>query len=169
MFRTTALVALLALVSSTREASAQRRAPGQPSTETSEVSVHARLGTKSYTSNIAGTCKHEPSASIYDLPAALYLVEAAGGDGSEIKQLNFTLWRPKNGSADQVSLSLSAGSSSTSIDVNPRSAPIGAASVELKPLGSGGTFEVKGKDSKGSPLNLTISCPVFAAVEAAGG
>jgi hypothetical protein len=169
MFRFTGLAALLALASGNREAAAQRRAPGQPATETSEVSVTARLGTKSYTSHIAGACKHEPSASIYDVPAALYQVEATGGDNSEIKQLNFTLWRPKNGSADQVSLSLNAGSSSTDIDVNPRSAPIGAASVELKPVGVGGTFEVKGKDSKGSPLNLTISCPVFAAVEAAGG
>jgi len=169
MLRITALVALLALVSSPREASAQRRAPGQPSTETSEVSVIARLGTKSYTSHIAGSCKHEPSASIYDTPAALYMVEAAGDDGSEIKQLNLTLWRPKNGGPDQISLSLGAGTNTYRIDVNPRAPAAGAATAELRKEGAGGTLELKGKDAKGTPLNLTISCPTFAAVVAEGG
>jgi hypothetical protein len=36
-------------------------------------------------------------------------------------------------------------------------------------VGSGGTFELKGKDAKGAALNLTISCPTFAAVVAEGG
>jgi hypothetical protein len=158
---------LLTFVAAT-EAAAQRRAPGQAATESTEVSVIARVGSKSYTSRVPGTCKYEPSASIYDLPAALWMVEG-GSTGSEIKQLNLTLWRPKNGSADQVSLSLQAGSSSTHIDVNPRSKPVGTGTVELQPQGSGGKFELKGKDAKGINVNLVITCPTFAAVEAAGG
>jgi len=169
MLRITALAALLAMTSGTREAAAQRRAPGQPADETSSVSVIARVGTKSYTSNIAGTCKHEPSASIYDTPAALYLVEGAGDDGSEIKQLNLTLWRPKNGSPDQISLSLGAGANTYKIDVNPRTPGVGSATAEFRKEGGGGTLEVKGKDAKGTPLNLTIGCPTFAGVEAEGG
>jgi|GEM_PF-5305131 len=121
MLRITTLAALLALASGAREAAAQRRASGPPGTESNEVNVIARLGTKSYTSNIAGTCKHEPSASIYDIPAALYLIEAAG-----------------------------------------------AATAELRKEGAGGTLELKGKDAKGTPLNLTISCPTFAGVIAEG-
>jgi hypothetical protein len=169
MLRITVLAALLALTSGTREAVAQRRAPGQPAGETSAVSVIARLGTKSYTSNIAGTCKHEPSASIYDTPAALYLVEAAGDDGSEIKQLNLTLWRPKNGSPDQISLSLGAGGNTYKIDVNPRTPAAGSATAELRKEGAGGTLELKGNDAKGTPLSLTVSCPTFAGVVAEGG
>jgi hypothetical protein len=164
-----AMAGILLLVSGTREASAQRRVPGQPLTEGTEVSVVARVGTKAYTSKIPGTCKYEPSASIYDVPAALYSVEAQGGAGSKIKQLNFTLWRPKNGSADQISLSLDAGSRSSRIDVNPRAPAIGGASVQLQPVGPGGKFELKGKDASGKPLQLTIDCPAFSAVEAAGG
>jgi hypothetical protein len=151
------------------QAAAQRRAPGQPATESTEVMVVARVGSKSYTSRVPGTCKYEPSASIYDVPAALWMVEGAGSSGSEIKQLSLTLWRPKDGSADQISLSLQAGSSAAHIDVNPRSKPVGTGSVELQPQGSGGKFELKGKDAAGTPVNLTISCPSFAAVEAAGG
>jgi hypothetical protein len=170
MLRFTPLAALLILAVGTREAAAQRRAPGASAgTEGSKVSIVARLDSKSYTSQVSGSCKHEPSASIYDVPAALYMVQAQGGEGSEIQQLSLTLWRPKNGSADQVSLSLQAGSSSSRIDVNPRNKAVGAATVELKPVGSGGTFELKGKDAKGAALNLTISCPTFAAVVAEGG
>jgi hypothetical protein len=167
MLRFIALAALL--LASTREAAAQRRAPSAAVAESSQVSVLARIGSKSFSSRISGSCKHEPSASIYDVPAALYMVEAQGGGSSEIKQLNLTLWRPKNGSADQVSLSLQAGSSSTRIDVNPRSKAVGAATVQLKPAGTGGTFELKGKDAQGTAVKLTIGCTEFAGVEAAGG
>jgi hypothetical protein len=170
MLRSTPLIAILALVSVTQAASAQRRAPGsQPAEEVTDIGITARLGSKSFSSKVSGTCKHEPSASIYDVPAALYTVEAQGGNGSQIKQINLTLWRPKNGSADQIFLSLSAGSSSSRIDVNPRGSGVGAGSVRLEPAGSGGKFELKGKDAKGRPVSLTISCPSFAAVEAAGG
>jgi hypothetical protein len=169
MLRFTPLAALILLASGAQQLMAQRRATGQPITENSEVDVSAQVGSKSYSSSIAGTCKHEPSASIYDVPAALYMVEAQGAEGSQIKQLNLTLWRPKNGSADQVSLSFDAGSGSSRIDVNPRSKAVGQATVELKPAGSGGTFELKGKDDKGKALNLTITCPTFAGIEAAGG
>src|SRR5215210_9363730 len=108
MLRLTPLAALLVLVG-VREAAAQRHATGQSAdTDASKVHVVAHVGTKSYTGTVPGTCKHEPSAAIYDVPAALYMVEAQGASGSDIKQLNLTLWRPKNGSADQISLSLEA-------------------------------------------------------------
>jgi hypothetical protein len=173
MIRFIALAGLLLLVGGTREAAAQRRVAGhaaQPAlSDSTELSVRAQIGSKSYSARLTGSCKHEPSASIYDIPAALYTVEASGGEGSEIKQLNLTLWRPKNGSADQVSLSLQSGSRSTRIDVNPRSKAVGTATVELKPAESGGTFELKGKDAKGTPLQLTIGCAEFAGIEAEGG
>lgn len=151
------------------QAVAQRRAPGQPTTESTELSVSAHVGSKSYTSSVPGTCKYEPSASIYDLPAALWMVQGEGSNGSEIKQLSLTLWRPKNGSADQISLSLQAGSTTSRIDVNPRAKPAGTGKVDVQPEGSGGKFELKGKDAAGANVNLTITCPSFAAVEAAGG
>lgn len=170
MLRSTFIGILLLVGTVAQDAAAQRRTPGHPAAEPgTEVSIIARLGTKSYTSRVPGICKHEPSASIYDVPAALWMVEGEGADDSEVKQLRFTLWRPKNGSADQISLSLEAGSSSARIDVDPRNKPVGAATVQLQPVGSGGKFELKGKDAKGTTVNLTISCPMFAGVEAEGG
>jgi hypothetical protein len=156
-----------------RDATAQRRVPavGNPTaaSEEANLTIIARVGTKSYTSTLPGTCKHEPSASIYDVPAALYMVQANGPDAGGIKQLSLTLWRPKNGTADQISLSLQAGSHSARIDVNPKTPPVGTASVKLQPAASGGKFELQGKDAKGTQVFLTVSCPMFAGVEAEGG
>lgn len=155
-----------------QDAAAQRRTPARGAAQSegaTEVSIIAGLGTKSYTSRIPGTCRHAPVASIYDVPAALWSVQASGSDGSEIKQLSLTLWRPKNGGADQVSISIAAGSGSSRIDVNPREPHVGSAEVKLQPVGPGGKFEVRGKDADGAKVNLTISCPTFSAVEAEGG
>jgi hypothetical protein len=172
MLRSTTAALLLLAAATAADAAAQRRVSGnseEPATGSSELRIIARLGPKSYTSTLPGSCKHEPSGSIYDLPAALWMVQTEGPGTGEIKQLNFTLWRPKNGSADQVSVSIDAGATSTRIDVNPRDKPVGQARVELQPVGSGGRFELRGKDAKGANVNLTITCPTFDAVEAEGG
>ena len=172
MLRSTTAAVLLLAAATAADAAAQRRVPGnpqEPATGSTELSVIARLGTKSYTSTLPGSCKHEPSGSIYDLPAALWMVQTDGPGTGEIKQLNLTLWRPKNGSADQVSVSIDAGATTARIDVNPRGKPVGQASVELQPVGSGGRFELHGKDAKGANVNLTITCPTFEGIEAAGG
>jgi hypothetical protein len=172
MFRSS-LAAVVLLATLTQAATAQRRLPGRtsPTAETgnADISVIARVGTKTYTSKLSGNCQHEPEASIYDVPAALWTVQAGGSKGSGVKQLNLTLWRPKNGSADQISLSLEAGSSSTRIEVNPRNRPNGAASITLQPMGGGGKLELRGKDAKGNKVNLTVGCPMFDAVVAEGG
>jgi hypothetical protein len=170
MLRSTPLIAILVLVSGTQAASAQRRAPGsRPAEEVTDIGITARLGSKSFSSKVSGTCKYEPSASIYNVPAALYQIEAQGPAKGEIKRLNLTLWQPKDGSADQVSLLLETGSRTSRIDVNPRSAATGNASLRIKPSGEGGSLELKGKDAKGTPLSLTIDCPTFSAVAAEGG
>jgi hypothetical protein len=171
MIRSALIGTLLLVGTAAQNASAQRTAGGSAGTGTegtTPVSIIAQVGLQSYTSRIPGTCQHEPTASIYDTPAALWTVEAAGSN-SEIKRLTMTLWRPKNGKADQVSVSLETRSGSNRIDVNPRARHVGAAKVEVKQIGGGGKIELKGKDAKGRKLNLTISCPTFTAVEAAGG
>jgi hypothetical protein len=169
------LIGILLLVGTVaHDAEAQRRAPTGPATTagrpgSTEISIIARLGTKSYTSKLPGTCRHAPTASIYDVPAALWMVQTDDSDGSEVKQLNFTLWQPKNGTADQISVLVEAGTTSNRIEINPRDPPVGAATVQLQPIGPGGKFELRGQDATGTKVYLTISCPTFGAVEAEGG
>src|SRR3954452_15682282 len=123
MTRSTLSAMLLLISVVARDAVAQRRAAGQqPSSDppVSQIHVIARLGSKTYSSNLPGSCKHEPAASIYDVPAALWTVEAGGAAGSSVKQLNLTLWRPKNGTADQISLSPDPGLNPNRVVIQPR-------------------------------------------------
>ena len=165
-----AFVLTIALLAHPRvEAAAQRLAPTGSAEASQPLTVTARVGGKSYETSGPGSCKHEPAASIYDVPAALWMVEYGNRADERIKQLNLTLWRPKDGSPDQVSLSLETSSSSHRISAGGKGDPVGSATVKLTPKGPGGRFELKGKDADGDKVEVTISCPAFAAVEAEGG
>ncbi len=161
MLRSFSIAPLLLLATAIPDAAAQRTG------SQGIVSVSAQVGGKSYEATGAGRCRHSPSASIYDVPAALWMVEQSGA--GSIKSVNLTLWRPKNGSPDQVSLSLETGSSSHQINSGGRAEPVGSATVKLSPLDSGGRFELKGKDGAGAKIAVIITCPTFTGVEAEGG
>ena len=168
MNRSAAALTLALLVSSSVDGAAQRRsntsgAPGQP------LTVSVRLDGKAHESTGAGSCKHTPAASIYDIPAALWMIEYRNPAAREMKQLNLTLWRPKDGSPDQISLAFEAGSSSYRISSGGRAQPAGKAKVKVSPSGSGARFEVKGKDAEGRKVEVMVTCPALAGVEAEGG
>lgn len=161
-------LALALLLSAPVDGMAQRRsdvstAPGKP------LTLSGSIGGKAYQASGPGTCKHAPDASIYDLPAALWMIEFANPRGPDIRQLNLTLWKPKDGSPDQVSLSLETARSTHRISSGGKTQPAGSATVTLSPRGSGGSLELKGKDADGRKIELTINCPAFTGVEAEGG
>ncbi|HEU4682587.1 MAG TPA: hypothetical protein VFS51_12605 [Gemmatimonadales bacterium] len=131
--------------------------------------MSARVDGKTHNTTGPGTCKHAPEASIYDIPAALWMVEYSGQSGDGIKQLNLTLWRPKDGSSDQVSLALQTSSSSHRISAGGKAEPVGSATVKLSPYGAGSRFELKGKNAEGTKVEVAIDCPAFVGVEAKGG
>jgi hypothetical protein len=163
MVRSIFFSALLCLAAWTSEGAAQR-AQGEGS-----LSISARLDGKTYQAAGRGNCRHAPTASIYDVPAALWTVEYTGSRDASIRQLNLTLWRPKNGAEDQFSISLDAGSAPHRINVGGRGDRLGSGTVSLSPAGAGGRFAIKGKDAAGTMLEVTIDCPVFAGIEAEGG
>jgi hypothetical protein len=151
------------LVATATSAAAQR------SSTAATVSISAKIGGKSYQASGSGSCRHTPTASIYDVPAALWMVEHSGSGQGALQQLNLTVWRPKNGSPEQLSLALSTRSSSHRIAVGGRGEQIGSGKVSLSSKGTGGSFEITGKDASGTPLEVRIECPVFTGVEAEGG
>lgn len=133
------------------------------------VAVTATVGGKSYEGTGRGTCRHTPDASIYDVPAALWMVEQGGSSNGALKALHLTLWRPKNGGPDQVSLALETRSSNHQISVGGKARQVGSAKAKLSSVGSGGRFQLKGTDAKGMKILLTITCTAFAGIEAEGG
>ena len=166
-----AMIGIVVLAATAQVLEAQRRAAGAGADrhETAEVGILAGVGGRNYTSRVPGTCRHEPSAAIFGVPAALWMVEARGVADSEVRGLSVTLWQPKDGSADQLSLTLDVGREPISLEVNPRERAKGTASIQVRRSGAGGTFEVRGQDAAGSKVSLTITCPVFGAVVAEGG
>ena len=78
---------------------------------------------------------------------------ASSGDGA-IKQINLTLWQPKDGSPQQLSLNLRTRSSAHRIDVGGRGEQVGTGKASLSARAKGGIFEIKGKDESGTPIEV---------------
>jgi hypothetical protein len=167
------VVLLAALLASLPDgAAAQRRKPADQSTGSAEqprVTIDAKLGGKSYKASGSGECKHAPDASIRGISASLWMVRYTSADGGSLKQFNLTLWRPKDGGPDQLSLSAETKSGSHRIEMGGTGENAGEGSVTILPSGPGGRLEISGKEAGGKPVQITIDCPVFAGVEAEGG
>jgi hypothetical protein len=156
---------LLAGVS--HRANAQRQArPDQP--EQTSVTIDAKVGGKKYQGSGNGECKHAPDASIRGVSASLWMVRYAAAKDGSLKQLNLTLWRPKDGGPDQLSLSLDTSSGSHRIETGEGEGA-GSGSVTVLPSGPGGRLEIAGKEAGGKAVQVTIDCSAFAGVEAEGG
>lgn len=167
MDRFSVVTALVLLPGFTLGAAGQRSDPGEPA-QGATITVTARIGSKNYSGSGTGSCRHEPEASIHDVSAALWIVQYAG-QGKSLKQLNLTLWRPKDGSSDQLSLSLETGSGSHRIETGGKGKNSGEGSVTILPSGPGGRLEISGKEAGGKRVQITIDCPTFAGIEAEGG
>jgi hypothetical protein len=164
-----ALLALLPAMSSgafaqRRDRPEQAAAPGDIT-----VSITAKVGGKSYQASGPGTCQHAPEASIRGISASLWVVQFSGSGQGGLKQLNLTLWRPKDGDSDQLSLALETKSGSYRIETGGPGESAGEGTVTILPSGPGGRLEISGKAAGGKPLQITIDCPAFAGVEAEGG
>lgn len=141
--------------------------PARP--ETVAIAIAAKVGSKSHQASGPGKCRHAPDASLRDVSASLWTVEYRNQGETGLKQLTLTLWRPKDGSPDQLSLKLETSSGSHRIQTGQKRKNAGEGTVTILPSGPGGRLEISGKDSKGKALQLTIDCPAFAGVEAEGG
>ena len=144
-------------------------AAAQSSDKTESVRISVKVGGKSYETAGQGSCRHTPTASIYGVPAALWMVALTGSADAPVKSMNLTLWKPKDGSPQQFSLSLDAGSGAHRIDVGGRGEQVGSGKANVVPEGSGGRIEITGKDDSGKAIELVVHCPAFAGVEAEGG
>ena len=168
MIRLTLIVAGVLTPLLTTQAVAQRksltesRAPAAAS-----LSITGKVGGKSLQASGGGSCRHAPDAAIRGVSASLWMVQYAGGEGG-VKQLNLTLWRPKDGSPDQLSLAFETNTGEYRIETGEGEHK-GEGAVTILPNGPGGRFELSGKESGGKPVQITIDCPAFAGIQAEGG
>jgi hypothetical protein len=171
MLRSAFFVTLSLLPGLASEATAQRKP--RPDTLGAQpeaaVTIAGKIGGKRYLASGPGSCRSAADASIRGLSASLWMVEYDGARDGALKHLSLTLWRPKDGSPDQLSLAVETSSGSHRIDTGTPGDVKGEASVTILPSGPGGRLEIAGKEAGGKPVQLTIECPAFAEVEAEGG
>jgi hypothetical protein len=166
------LVALLALASvlSAVEVLAQRRskplAPGEGNTV--PIAIAVATGGTQYAFSGQGRCDATEQASIYGVPAALWTVRHQDGSRS----LTLTLWHPKNGSPDMMSLSVALGGTTHSLStvkVGGQGEVRGSGTTSVQKQGSGGLFTIDATASDGTKIKGTVRCEAFTTPVAEGG
>ena len=143
----------------------QRRSAAAPEEWMARMQVSLKIGEQRYDSSTAGKCTHAAVASIYQAVSELWSAQQSEGGRS----LNLSLWRPKDGSGDMVSLSISSGRSSHRVSTVRGAALAGSGRVTLQQSGKGGVFTVDAKTPEGAAITGTIKCDVFAPHVAEGG
>ena len=159
------VIGIVALDAFSSEAATQRRAAGQ-ATAGQGVQVSLKIGAETYETRGPGKCTHAPTASIYQVVSELWSVQQSG-DG---RSLSMSYWKPKDGSGDMVTLSVSGGGTAHEVNTGRGGGAIsGSGTVTLQKSGNGGTFTVDAKTKEGKDLTGTIQCDAFAPHLAEGG
>jgi len=144
---------------------AQGRVPGQAQPKQG-INVSLKVGGQAYESREPGRCTHAPTASIYSIVSEMWSVQQSA-DG---RSLALTLWRPKDGSGDMVTLSVSSGNASHQMTtVRGGGATSGSGKVTLERSAAGGTFTIDSRTRDGAAISGTIKCDAFAPHIAEGG
>ena len=145
---------------------AQRRVPEQAQPKQA-INASLKIGGQAYESREPGRCTHAPTASIYSIVSAMWTVQQS----AEGRSLALTLWKPKDGTSDMVTLSVSSsgGSSHQISTARGGGATSGTGTVTLEKSGLGGAFTIDAKTSDGVVISGTIKCDAFAPHIAGGG
>lgn len=164
IFKSGCVISAIALCGFIADVEAQRRVPGQTQ-PTQSVQATLKVGGTTYQSSEAGRCTYAPVASIFKAVAEMWSVQQNAGQRS----LALTLWKPKDGSGDMVTLSVTIGNLSNQVNTVRGGATTGSGKVTLERSGNGGTFTVDAKTSTGTAISGTIKCDAFAPHTAEGG
>ena len=159
------VVTAIGLTGAFIHAEAQRRVPGEAPAKQA-IQTTLKVGSQVYQSNEPGRCTYAPVAAIYQVVSQMWSVQQM----TEGRSLALTLWRPKDGSADMVTLSITIGNASHDVNTVRGGGPVqGAAKVAFEKSGTGGTFTVDGRAKDGTAITGTIKCDAFAPHTAEGG
>jgi hypothetical protein len=160
MTRVTLMVLLGLWPGLARTVGAQQLAPsGGKQAAEAALNISGTVAGKALQVSGGGSCHHNPDGTFQGGAASLWTVDYSGPD--PVKRLELTLWRPKDGGADQLSLSLKTKSGDHRIETGTKGKPKGEGTVTILPSGPGGRLELSGKDAKGKPIQISIDCPSF--------
>lgn len=121
------------------------------------MKIAAKVDGKAYQATGLGECATSGQASIYEVPATLWHAIYEGPDGSEIRRLNLTVWRPKAGVADMVGVSLETGETTHEIATVKGGRMAGSGTPDVRPAGKGGTLTLTEKTTTATPSSCRSS------------
>jgi hypothetical protein len=128
------------------------------------LSIIARVGGKVYPVEGSGECSTSSESTIYDVPATQWHAAYDGGGRAELGNVNVTVWRPKAGGADQVTLYLTAAGRTHRIATVAGGERIGRATASARSEGDGGTLVVEGVSGDGTAIKLELRCSAFSEI-----
>jgi hypothetical protein len=123
------------------------------------LTIALQVGDGRYDFAGKGVCLQIPDGSIYEAPAALYLVRHT----SDKQRFNMTLYRLKSGT-DMLTMNVTAGSvthSMTTVKIKTNGVPIGSGTAKLELADKGGTLTIDAADGKGVKMTGTVKCEAF--------
>jgi hypothetical protein len=143
----------------------QRRVAGQAQAKPT-VEVSLTIGGQTYQFSGPGRCTYAPTASIYQTASEMWSAQQAAEDRS----LALSVWKPKDGTGEMMTLSLAKGNTSHDVSTIRGGGPAsGSGKVTFKKSGAGGRFILDLKTNTGSTITGTIECAAFAQHSAEGG
>lgn len=153
----------------TSAVSAARSGAGPGERGTTPLEITAEVGGKTYRASGVGECQHTTEASIYQVPAALWVARYNPEDGADLEDVNLTIWEPKAGGPAQVNLSIGIEGDSHRIATVKGGELEGKGTGAVQRSGEGGTLTVRGESGEGAPVRVSVSCSAFTVPIAEGG
>ncbi len=135
-----------------------------PSVAETHVSLVAKVGGRVIPAEGSGECYTSSESTIYDVPATQWHATFNGPKTSDLQNVNVTVWRPKAGGPDQVTLFLTMQSKTHRIATVTGAELIGRAIASARIQGDGGTLLVEGTTREGTPVRLELSCSAFSEI-----
>ncbi len=141
-------------------------AQGMDAPVTGEVAL--QVGTQSYRGSGTTECRASRDASIYDIPALLFSVAQSSGKDN----MRLSVWQPKNGKPDMMTLHVSLGGKSYEVDTvkgGDKRDTRGSGQARFEKVRLGGTFTIDAVAANGTKITGTVKCSRFTGIVAEGG
>ncbi len=128
------------------------------------VNLVAKVGGRAYPAAGPGECKTSSESTIYEVPATQWQGTFHGSENASLQSVNVTVWQPKAGGPDQVTLWLTADGKDHRISTVAGGEISGKATASVRRQGSGGTLLVDGATADGTPVRLEFICEEFSEI-----
>ena len=128
------------------------------------INLVARVDGRAFAASGHGECHTSAESTIYDVPVTQWNATWSAAERGSLQNVNVTVWRPKAGGADQVTLWLTAGGTTHRISTVTGGEVFGRATASARQQRDGGTLLVDGVTREGTAIRLELICDKFSEI-----